>query len=64
VYSNVAEVAKFERLVKFGRSGWWAIYHHYSNKNMLEFAGMKLTGMQNSLLKSCLGQRWSQLSVL
>jgi hypothetical protein len=46
--SDVAEIAKFDRLVKFGRPGWWAIHHHYSNKNMLEFARMKLTGMQNS----------------
>jgi len=45
--SDIREVAKFERLLKFGRPGWWAIYRHYPQKNMLQFAGVKLTGFQN-----------------
>ena len=45
--SDVDEVAHVERLLKFGRPGWWAIYHHYPRKNMLELAAVKLTGMQH-----------------
>src|SRR5271154_1241061 len=46
--SDVDEVANIERLLRFGRPGWWAIHHHYEKKNMLEFAAVKLTGMQHS----------------
>jgi len=45
--SDVNEVARVERLLKFGRPGWWAIYHHYPKKNMLELAAAKLTCMQH-----------------
>jgi hypothetical protein len=45
--STVEEVAHVDRLLKFGRPGWWAIYHHYPRKNMLELAAVKLTGMQH-----------------
>lgn len=45
--SDVDEVAHVDRLLKFGRPGWWAIYHHYPRKNMLELAAVKLTGMQH-----------------
>ena len=45
--SDVDEVANINRLLKFGRPGWWAIYHHYPGKNMLQFAATKLTAMQH-----------------
>ena len=45
--SDVDEVAHIDRLLKFGRPGWWAIYHHYPRKNMLELAAVKLTGTQH-----------------